>query len=337
MRSGFSIAAVFAAFAALAAATVPAGAAAAQERVRPMCGEPILLRSRGETQRLVARYMGTTSIFIDDGETPLLVDPFFSRPSAVRTLLRRVSPHPGRIGEALRCAAIKRVTAIFVTHAHIDHSFDAPTIAHRFGAEFVGSTSSAMVAGGGDVPKERIHVVLAGDRVEVGDYDVDVFDTPHGFPRLYPGKIEREVAPPARAGDYREGGSFSFLLRHPRMNILVHPATNFSPGQYRGVCADVVFLSIAMLGLRSRAFAEDYWREVVTETGARLVVPVHWDNFTARLTSNVRMMNMSAYRRAAAIARRERVAFLRPSIFAPIDLDAELAAAPPRPCPSGAG
>ena len=41
----------------------------------------------------------------------------------------------------------------------------------------------------------------------------------------------------------------------------------------------MVFLGIATLGTRSDTFAKDYWREVVETTGAKLVIPIHWDNF----------------------------------------------------------
>ena len=30
---------------------------------------------------------------------------------------------------------------------------------------------------------------------------------------------------------------------------------------------------------QGRSFATDYWQQVVKKTGAKLVIPVHWDDF----------------------------------------------------------
>lgn len=57
---------------------------------------------------------------------------------------------------------------------------------------------------------------------------------------------------------------------------------------YSGMRADVVFLGIGLLGKQSDAFVRDYWREVVQTTGAKIVVPVHWDDFTVSLDRPLR-------------------------------------------------
>ena len=40
-----------------------------------------------------------------------------------------------------------------------------------------------------------------------------------------------------------------------------------------------MLLGIGSLGPRSDAYRQDYWREVVQSSGAKRVIPIHWDDF----------------------------------------------------------
>jgi hypothetical protein len=44
-----------------------------------------------------------------------------------------------------------------------------------------------------------------------------------------------------------------------------------------------VLLGIGGLGTQDEAYRDAYWREVVLATGPRLLVPIHWDDFTISL------------------------------------------------------
>jgi L-ascorbate metabolism protein UlaG (beta-lactamase superfamily) len=59
---------------------------------------------------------------------------------------------------------------------------------------------------------------------------------------------------------------------------------------FKNVKADVVFLGIGFLGKQDLQFARDYWHEVVQATGARLVIPIHWDNFFEPLDKGLHPM-----------------------------------------------
>jgi L-ascorbate metabolism protein UlaG (beta-lactamase superfamily) len=60
---------------------------------------------------------------------------------------------------------------------------------------------------------------------------------------------------------------------------LVTGSAGFVPGALKGVKAEVVLLGIGSLGQRSDGYRQDYWREVVQASGARRVIPIHWDDF----------------------------------------------------------
>ena len=97
------------------------------------------------------------------------------------------------------------------------------------------------------------------------------------------GEIHKPLVTPARATDYKEGGSYSVLVEHDGKTLLVQGSAGFVPGRLRGRHADVVFLGTAGLGTREQDYRDAYWREVVTAVGARRVIAIHWDDFTRPL------------------------------------------------------
>ncbi|MFE6931120.1 hypothetical protein ACFVDT_03690 [Streptomyces sp. NPDC057699] len=56
-----------------------------------------------------------------------------------------------------------------------------------------------------------------------------------------------------------------------------------SPRKSPGHSADVVYLGIGMLGRQDPEFRREYWEQIVRNTGARAVLPVHWDDFMTPL------------------------------------------------------
>jgi L-ascorbate metabolism protein UlaG (beta-lactamase superfamily) len=97
------------------------------------------------------------------------------------------------------------------------------------------------------------------------------------------GEITAPLVPPARATDYREGGTWSLLVRHPSGTLLIHGSAGWVDGMLAERRADVVLLGIGGLGTKDEAYRDAYWREVVGATSPRLLVPIHWDDFTIPL------------------------------------------------------
>jgi L-ascorbate metabolism protein UlaG (beta-lactamase superfamily) len=276
--------------------------------------------------RLRARFFGVGTVLLDDGETAIMTDGFFSRPGKLRLVAARIAPDEERIARGLQRGGVGRLAAVLVAHSHHDHAMDAASIARRTGALVIGSESTANIARDGGFPGERIRVVAGGESFSFGRFRITAFKSPHSPGALFEGEIRTPLKTPARASAYREGGNFSYLAEHDGRRVLVHASTNFRPGLYRDVRADVVFLGVAVLGKQNAEFAEDYWREVVKATGARLVIPIHWDDFTLPLEAPLKPMpllmdrfarGMESVRRMAA---RDGVAVRMMRLFAPVDL-----------------
>ena len=228
-----------------------------------------------------ATWMGCTTLLLDDGETQLLVDGFFSRPGPLRLLFGRIEPDRERIAAGLARAGVERLAAVLTAHAHYDHALDAPVVAERTGALLVGSRSTAMLARGLELPDDRVRVVEGGERLEFGRFAVTILRAAHTPGAVEGGEITAPLVPPARVWAYREGPSFSFLIEHDGRSLLVQPNTNFVPGALADVRVEVVLLGTATLGRRDEAFVAAWWHESVETLGARRVVPIHWDDFTA--------------------------------------------------------
>jgi L-ascorbate metabolism protein UlaG (beta-lactamase superfamily) len=229
-------------------------------------------------------FLGVSTLLIEDGRSAILTDGFFSRPGLLRVLLGKIAPDSQAIEVGLKRAGIERLDAVIVAHSHYDHALDAAEVARRTGATLVGSTSTANIGRGSAFPEERMRIVEGIAEMTFGDFRVTIVPSRHLPHGMAMGEIEQPLAPPARALDYREGGSFSIFLQHPRGTLLVQASAGFVDGALAGRTADTVLLGVGGLSTMDEAYHQGYWREVVEAVGARRVIPIHWDDFTRPLT-----------------------------------------------------
>ena len=242
-------------------------------------GAVTLPTSQAPQGALTASFFGTTTLAFSDGDNAVMVDAFLSRPGIGDVLFGTLSSDKATIDRNLTRAGVGKVDLLVVTHSHYDHALDAAAITGRTGATIVGSPSTAQIARGSAIPERFIATVQGGERFTAGDFRVTLFRSLHSRGDRIPGRIDAPIHQPAKAEAYREGGTYAALIEHRGQHILVHASANMVPGMYRGVRADIVFLAIGGLSSQPAAFTDAYWREVVEATGAKLVVPIHWDDF----------------------------------------------------------
>jgi len=228
-------------------------------------------------------FLGVSTLLLDDGETAILTDGFFSRPNSRQLLLEKIAPNIPLIEKTLQRAGITRLAAVIVNHSHYDHAMDSPEVAARTGAILIGSESTANVGRGWGLPEKQIEVHRAGDVMTFGRFRITLLPGRHVPSPFTGGEITEPLKPPVRANAYLEGGSFMVLAEHGDRRILINASAGAVPDAMRGYKADVVFLGTGQLGKRPASYMEDYWRETVEKTGARRVIPIHWDDFTRPL------------------------------------------------------
>lgn len=235
---------------------------------------------------VTATWLGVTTLLFDDGETQILIDGFFSRPSLADALLaRRVHSDAATINYAMDEFRMRRLAAVIPSQSHFDHAMDIGAIANRSSASILGSESSANIARGAGVPEDQIIVAEHLAEYRFGDFTITMIEVPHapigrGGSVPVAGTIDQPLRPPATIWDYRENRSYSILVAHPHGTTLVHGSGGFVEGALVGFRADIVMLGVSLLEGLGRDYTERYWQATVTTTGARHVFPVHFDDFT---------------------------------------------------------
>lgn len=241
---------------------------------------------------LTVAWAGVTTLLVDDGQSALLTDGFFSRPGLLTLGLGKLAPSLPRIDGCLARLAVERLEAVLPVHTHFDHAMDSAVVAQRTGAKLVGGTSAAQLGRGAGLPEDQVVVVNPGEPMPLGAFDVTLVVGNHCPPDRFPGTITEPPVPPVRASAYRCGEAWSTLIHHRPSDrcLLVVGSAGFVPGALRGQRADVVYLGVAMLGLQPERYVRDYWDEAVRAVGARRVVLVHWDDFFGPLRDPVRAL-----------------------------------------------
>lgn len=235
---------------------------------------------------LAVTWLGVTTVLVDDGETQILVDGFFSRPSLADGILRRpVTNDAAIINLALHEFSMQRLAAIIPAHSHFDHAMDVGAIANRTKASVVGSESTINIARGGGVPEDQLVVASHGEIYEFGQFRVRLLESRHGpigWRGSVPldGTIDEPLSLPAPVSSMRLGRAWSIVMEHPQGNILVQGSSGYIEGGLADVQVDLVLLCTYGLSSLGQDYAERYWQEMVTMTGAGAVVPMHFDDFT---------------------------------------------------------
>jgi L-ascorbate metabolism protein UlaG (beta-lactamase superfamily) len=235
---------------------------------------------------LSVRWLGVTTILFDDGETQILIDGFFSRPSLFDGLLKRpVTNDAATINFAMHEFRMRSLAAIIPLHSHFDHAMDVGAVARRSSASVLGSESTANIARGAGVPEDQVVVVSDGAEYEFGEFKVRLIESRHGpigWRGSVPldGTIDAPLEFPTPVQSMRVGTVWSVIVEHPQGTTLVQGGSGFVEGALEGVKVDLALLCTFGLPSLGVEYSEQYWQEMVTTTGASAVVLMHFDDFT---------------------------------------------------------
>jgi L-ascorbate metabolism protein UlaG (beta-lactamase superfamily) len=160
---------------------------------------------------------------------------------------------------------------------------DSPLVAQLTGAQLLGSLSTLQIGRGAGLADAQMREVKPGEVVTLGRFTLRFVASRHSPTPWTDGDavetIDAPLAPPAHASAWRTGTVWSLVVEHAGRRALVQASAGFVPGALAGQPAEVVLLGTGTLGKKSPAYRADYWRETVAATGAKRVVPIHWDDF----------------------------------------------------------
>jgi L-ascorbate metabolism protein UlaG (beta-lactamase superfamily) len=236
-------------------------------------------------------FLGVSTLLLDDGESAVLTDGYFSRPSLGKVGFGTIAPDRDRVDSALSRTGTRRIAAVLPVHTHFDHALDCAVVAGRTGAVLIGGESAANIGRGQGLPDGQLRVVASGESLRLGGFTVTWVESEHCPPDRYPGPIAEPVVPPARARAYRCGEAWSLVVEHlSGRTALVQGSAGYVPGALAGHRADVAYLGVGQLGLQDEGYLRTYWAETVQTVGARSVVLIHWDDFFRPLDMPLRAL-----------------------------------------------
>lgn len=243
---------------------------------------------------VVVTYFGTTMLLFDDDETELLFDCHVSRPSVFKCVFGKLSTNKEIADHVLQEFDFHRLKGIFISHSHHDHVLDAPYFSVKTGAAVYGSSSALNIAGGNGVSNDRLQPYRDCMDYQIGDLHIQILPSIHSAPHWYNDDLGKTIdAPlklPASKREFKEGGSFDFLVSHGDRKYLIRPSYNYLEGQLDNIRTDVLFLGIGGLSKDTPERQKTFFAETIGKSKAKLVIPVHWDNFFFPLFGEIKGM-----------------------------------------------
>lgn len=252
--------------------------------------------SKEKNGQVTLRWLGTAGWEISDGATVILIDPYVSRifgpqPPGRAPYVRAPEDTRPMYGwddaatpdMAAIDAHIQRADFVVVTHTHYDHVLDVPAIALKTHATVIGTESTENVLRAYKVPEEQLITVRGGEDFEFDAFSLKVIPSLHS-PLDHKHYFSSEKAPQGMKAPltlrqmHPEGGTLAYLIRFRGHQILAFGGMNYIEREIEGLEPDVVLMGAAA----SRKEIHDYSGRLMRDLRfPALVLPTHWDNFTA--------------------------------------------------------
>jgi L-ascorbate metabolism protein UlaG (beta-lactamase superfamily) len=266
------------------------------------------------------RWTGAAGLeFTHNGKT-WLIDPYLSRVGKATVFFGRPEADREKIFRYLD-ALPGKLQAVIVGHTHLDHALDVPEIIGKLPVSLIGNESLETLMALHGIPGQ-VAVCTGNTRVDLpGGAVVTMIPSLHGlvlFGRApYAGEIAPGQKPPLKASRYRHGRVFNIRIEVGGKSFLHVGTANLIDGELEGQTCDVLFL--CMPGWK---MIPNYHGRILSRVRPRIVVPFHFDDFSAPLSNDGRTPSVpgrSGKRFLERIAEEAPDArIVRPDLFQPL-------------------
>jgi L-ascorbate metabolism protein UlaG (beta-lactamase superfamily) len=220
-------------------------------------------------------YLGVNGYQFETGGHALLVDPYFSRIGLCAIAFNQcVEPDEFRLRQGLAHVQ-RRVDAILVTHAHIDHLLDVPPIMRRTGARLVAGPTAVHQARSFGIPASLCRPVRDGDVRRIGPWTIRVFAAEHD--RLFgsvpmPGTRAQPGPAPQKPKDWVLGEPLAFVIEAAGQRIYI------DSGGLPDTLPPEMKVDLAILGV-ALPDARRHFAPAARRLQPRFILPSHQDDF----------------------------------------------------------
>lgn len=230
-------------------------------------------KERSEQSSLRLRYLGTAGFVIEGSGHTLVLDPFITRPSLLKTAFQPLVPN-----EELIRKVIPHADDVVIGHSHHDHLMDGPSLCHQTGARLIGSPDTCQVGRAAGLPEEQLVETIGQEDIQSGPATLKALPSLHG--RVYfnrvtlPGNITEPPPWPARFRDLRHGLVLNWHIQLAGYSVVHIDTADYIDEELEGLEADV--LCLCAIG---RKYRPNYVKTAVEILKPKFIVPCHWDWF----------------------------------------------------------
>jgi len=227
--------------------------------------------------RMRLRYLGTAGFVVEAAQHILVLDPFVTRPGALRTLFGRLPPDLERLQRL-----VPHADDVLVGHSHYDHVLDAPALCARTGARLIGSPAVGRCGRAAGLPASQIVVTHGRQDIATGPGRVRGLPSQHG--RVYFGRVtlpgDIEVPPPwpPRVTDLRHGLVLNWFVELGGLRLVHIDSADFNNAELQDLGEQGV--DVVCLCAIGRRYRPHYVQDAVALLRPRIIVACHWDLFT---------------------------------------------------------
>ncbi len=266
-------------------------------RPRPEALQQYLVQVEGPAapNDLTVQFLGNTNLLFSDGETSILTDGFFTRPSVFKMLSGKIAPNEKAVRKCLAKANIEKLDVVIPLHSHFDHAMDAPRVSDLTGGKLIGSSSTINVGKGYGLSENQMRIPPLNEAIQIGKFKITFIASRHWrYPsakqraQLLDQDIEAPLVPPVKMIDYKEGISYTIIIEHDSTKIAIQGTAGFKENTIVDQDVDILFLAIAGIETMDETYNQNYQRLVVEALHPEFLVPIHYDDFTVPLSKGLK-------------------------------------------------